>query len=520
MAAYHAEFLCDLAKPPRVIALPHAFVAGDHRSFTLTALVFDSEDPGRGLLPGSVAGAAVTPSGGTVPLTGEKGIRDITLPSGGTVPATTCSVTLIRGCFPCAGQILIVIRLVDGESETTVLLARGHVAAGLTDTVVDPGAAVPDITVLLAKIGDCASAAEAAYRAAQAADTAAETAGQTAADAVLTAPQSLDAGRQARARANIGAACGTDVLSAALRGTAAGNPAVAADAAEGAPVRVTVTFGPEQDGSGVPSPENPRPIRAAERVTLTRTGANLFDGAVESGVINITTGQDMADASRYRCRGYIPVVPGARYWFRPSDFAVSSSPRIPTRLYFYDRDRNFLAANVTVSAPAAVTMPENCRFLRFFVNTPIANADGTIRIFHPAAEAADPGFRGVTAEAAFPEAAGAVCGGTVTLNPDGSGELAAAWGLIPAYAGESLPGTWLSDRDAYAPGTLPSAGAQVAWQYPEPRIFPLTGPRLTTLGGANCFTGGEGTLTVTYVRDAAAALAGLEARLAALEGSA
>lgn len=172
MAAYHVTYQTDLAGPSRVIAIPSIFAMGDNESHTFTVQVYDSRNPEAGLLAGTVAGVVVRPDGGTVPLTGEKGEEtvDVTLPDGSTAQATECSMTLIQGCFAYAGQITIVIRLVDGEAQTAVFVARGTVTTSLTDTVVDPGEVVPDIATLLAKIEDCEEAAEEAREAAAAID--------------------------------------------------------------------------------------------------------------------------------------------------------------------------------------------------------------------------------------------------------------------------------------------------------------------------------------------------------------
>lgn len=164
MAAYHAEYPCDLAKPSQMIAIPHVFAMGDNESHTFTALVYDSSDPECGLMAGSVSGVVVRPDGATVPLTGEKGaeVRTIRTADGQTVQATACTLTMIQGCFAYPGQIVIVIRLVDGESQTAVLVARGTVTRSLTDTTVDPGEIIPDITQLIAEAEQAAADAESA----------------------------------------------------------------------------------------------------------------------------------------------------------------------------------------------------------------------------------------------------------------------------------------------------------------------------------------------------------------------
>ena len=200
MAAYHATYQTDLAGPSRVIAIPSIFAMGDNESHTFTVQVYDSRNPEAGLLAGTVAGVVVRPDGATVPLTGTKGEEtvDVTLPDGSTAQATECSMTLIQGCFAYAGQITIVIRLVDGEAQTAVFVARGTVTTSLTDTVVDPGEVVPDIATLLAAVEACEEATAAAQ---EAADHAVQ----------YDAAQTLTDAQKTQARTNIGAA-GTDEI--------------------------------------------------------------------------------------------------------------------------------------------------------------------------------------------------------------------------------------------------------------------------------------------------------------------
>ena len=49
-----------------------------------------------------------------------------------------------------------------------------------------------------------------------------------------------------------------------------------------------------------------------------------------------------------------------------------------------------------------------------------------------------------------------------------SGKYTKTWEHIASYAGETLPGRWISDRDAYAAGTTPTIGAEVAYELATP----------------------------------------------------
>ena len=90
---------------------------------------------------------------------------------------------------------------------------------------------------------------------------------------------------------------------------------------------------------------------------------------------------------------------------------------------------------------------------------------------------------------------GEITGGT--FNPI-TGVLTVTWGLIQSYNGESLPGKWISDRDVYAKGTLPTIGAQVAYELATPIEYQLTPSTIPLNAGENVFWAGTGNVSMTY----------------------
>ena len=76
-----------------------------------------------------------------------------------------------------------------------------------------------------------------------------------------------------------------------------------------------------------------------------------------------------------------------------------------------------------------------------------------------------------------------IYGGTVDAV---TGEGQETWKLIDSYAGEDLPGKWISDRNVYASGTAPTIGAQVAYKLTEPISFTATGAQfIHAMSGVN-----------------------------------
>lgn len=88
-----------------------------------------------------------------------------------------------------------------------------------------------------------------------------------------------------------------------------------------------------------------------------------------------------------------------------------------------------------------------------------------------------------------------VYGGTLNVV---SGELNVTHGEIASYDGETLPSTWISDRDVYASGTTPTTGAQVVYELSEPITYQLTPIQIQSLKGSNNIWVDSGDVEVIY----------------------
>ena len=107
-------------------------------------------------------------------------------------------------------------------------------------------------------------------------------------------------------------------------------------------------------------------------------------------------------------------------------------------------------------------------------------------------------YHGNTYSVTFPAAAGTVYGGTPNVT---KGTLAVTKANIASYAGETLPGAWISDRDVYAAGTTPTIGAQVVYELAEPIVYHLTPVEIRTLAGQNTIWADTGNVSVEYTAD-------------------
>jgi len=71
----------------------------------------------------------------------------------------------------------------------------------------------------------------------------------------------------------------------------------------------------------------------------------------------------------------------------------------------------------------------------------------------------------------------------------GAGEIISRSAEIASYAGEQLPGPWISSLDAYTPGATPTIGAQVVYELPDPVIYRLTQAELRRALGCTKYLG-------------------------------
>ena len=88
-------------------------------------------------------------------------------------------------------------------------------------------------------------------------------------------------------------------------------------------------------------------------------GFNQWDEEWEVGAISLTTGENTSSASSVRSKNYIHVVPNATYCvtFGSGSMAIAG----------YDADKNFLANLGGYTSGRTLTIPENCRYIRFYV---------------------------------------------------------------------------------------------------------------------------------------------------------
>lgn len=316
--------------------------------------------------------------------------------------------------------------------------------------------------------------------------------------------------------------------------TATGTIANFPDGADDIPVTsLVVNIEPKQSGSGVPSPSNIRPISGWTGCNVTRTGRNLFNWDRSLGTPNPTTGSNatsprVMDVAHY----YVGLRPDNYYYpsniteYNVSNGAItiratnnsygvgfpvaveanttytlhgiaSANPHLAVG--YYDSAWNYLGTygktgnkitftTVASTAYAVVVLQSSSTSVAATWTNVQLELGSTATDYQP--------YTILTVD--WTTVAGTVYGGTVDLT---TGVLTVTDGYIASYDGETLPSTWISDRDVYASGTTPTTGAEVVYKLATPLTYQLTGQQLKTFLGTNNVWADTGNVSVTYPAD-------------------
>lgn len=293
--------------------------------------------------------------------------------------------------------------------------------------------------------------------------------------------------------------------------TVTGNPAVI-KALEGYPLELSASWEPEQEGSGTPSPDNVRPIAGADVVTLRKSSKNLLNPADVNDTIFTPYGLkiELVDENTVRLKGTYETTGGSFGIMQLNTKllsgrgltitdTVTNGTHLAHRLYGL-RTRNETAI--------ALATDENDW-------TPDTAVDMTIKVGVYAPEAVPAEYQPYAGEQSSLALPRTIYGGIIDV---ATGQGQETWGYIASYAGEALPGEWISDRDEYAAGATPTVGAQVAYKLATPVPFAATGGQtVLALAGINAIITDADTLTVTAPTPPQTTASAAEAQAAKLD---
>lgn len=181
--------------------------------------------------------------------------------------------------------------------------------------------------------------------------------------------------------------------------------------------------------------------------------------------------------------------------FTNNSVGISITPTSPKiKLYFQRTDNEDIVKSELATAQLELGSTATS-YAPYSNICPIGGFNGGNVIVSPTTNAQD----GTTYSVSWQSQAGTVYGGNIDLV---SGVLTVTHANIASYNGETLPSTWISDRDVYSVGGTPTTGAQVVYELATPLTYQLTPIQVNSLLGINnVWNDTNGETEVKYIRD-------------------
>lgn len=282
-----------------------------------------------------------------------------------------------------------------------------------------------------------------------------------------------------------------------------------ADGADDMPMEVEVAINPVQSGSGDPSPSNIRPITGWSSVKITRTGRNLANpvDARPAQLIQSTTGNMVGNGDHTAYITFIPVKPFAKYTLSATNIhkrESNTSNAYVNVVEYSDADRTTYLRSIVNSNNSdpsyTFTISEDAKYIRFSVGIGATDVQlemgENVSAFEP--------YTGCDKyNITFPDGAGTVYGGTLTINEDGSGKLVVTNKCV---AGNSFTWTKNSTYNCFSANfndKKPGLGYDTDTQLPNGTLISDSyAVRYETLSAiTNGTIRGHATNTNLYIRD-------------------
>ena len=259
-----------------------------------------------------------------------------------------------------------------------------------------------------------------------------------------------------------------------------------------------VKIEPVQSGSGDPSSQNIRPISGWTGCKVYSAGKNLLDPSMmataNSQYLKYTDGTTRTWSSGFRTSDYVPVVAGLQYTLH----AAINGSDYDAGIAFYNSNKQYISGIFMSSGGVknyTFTVPAGAIYMRFCDSNSYIDFDDVFLVLGDTAGTKTVYVEGNTETVTWQTEAGTIYGGEI------GSKLKKTWDVIASYNGETLPGRWISDRDVYAEGTTPTAGAQVAYELAEPVEYSVSLPAISTLYGLTFIFADCGEVDATYRAD-------------------
>lgn len=277
----------------------------------------------------------------------------------------------------------------------------------------------------------------------------------------------------------------------------------------GSALHVMSQIAPVQNGEGDPSPENVRPITGWTGMNLWHSGKNLIS--------SLKKGYYGTDFKLYEPTSTIYV--SFSEPLHAGKYTISFSKNVSLIRYFTAKKKASATTSILETDPidtnlAVINLDEDdILYISFRLSSNVP-WDGTVQMEYGNKTSPYEPYKGHVVTLEFGQT---VYGGMLDVV---TGVLTVTHDNIGSYNGETLSGTWISDRDVYAPGAKPTIGAQVVYALDAPQTTQLTPTEIKALSGENTLYTDTGDTTVSGLADPIQVIQKLTERIAALDSEA
>jgi hypothetical protein len=228
-----------------------------------------------------------------------------------------------------------------------------------------------------------------------------------------------------------------------------------------------------QAGTGDPSPENIRPISGWAGVNITKAGKNIWN----------------MDSRTFQ---YSKINVGQALYFMQNSINTFS-------VYYGYTDGTDGSLSLSPNTKASFNVVKPLRYLAISQGAydVLINQNKYIMLSLTDFTEMIP-YNGTTYTTALKDENDQplTCYGGQLVNENGVQTLTVTHGYIASYNGETLPSTWISDRDVYAEGTTPTTGAEVVYELATPTQIPQQSQAISTQSGTNNLWADNGDIEV------------------------
>lgn len=272
---------------------------------------------------------------------------------------------------------------------------------------------------------------------------------------------------------------------------------------------------PVQAGTGDPSPDNIRPITGFSSVNVFRTGKNLLGGDAFADAAVVAVNNATYCAKNEETKTVFLTANQAisqKVFSQPLKFKENTRYTIIVKgkksntnnsamidVHYTDGSRADIRFNDgrAITADTLYTQAYVTAANKTVKELATYYASGTATLYYDECgvfegvltAAGFEEYKGAKYSSSLSEAAGTVFGGSFDFV---SGELIVDRSEITSYNGETLPSTWISDRDVYSQGATPTIGAQVVYALETPIKYYLSEATAQLLLGENVFFANSG----------------------------